>query len=141
MVKAAVADYAADYDYSGSRTAWAALAEHMEDSMSKVLKELATLRRDTDRRFTDLDNTVRAQNGRVLKAVEAAPEATVTAWLGRVIYGFNLAWWIRRGLVPVRDHKQYPADPGSPADIELRVAEQTLGEKVEPYDGSQKRGE
>ena len=35
--------------------------------------------------------------------------------------GFSVDWFLRRGLVPDPEHRMFPADPGSPADKELRA--------------------
>lgn len=53
--------------------------------------------------------------------------------------GFSLDWWIRNGLVLDPTHRQYPADPGSPADLLIQVFEKVTGEDYVPYDGTQKR--
>lgn len=66
------------------------------------------------------------------------PSAIATAvweW-ARLGHGqFNAWWWLRRGAVLNPEHKQFPADPGSPADIERKTAETVLGHRIEPYTG------
>lgn len=71
-------------------------------------------------------------------AIPTAEEVAAAVW-SRQLYGLAAHWYLRQGLVPNPEHSQYPADPGSPADLAMRVAHQVLGEQVDAYDGTQKR--
>lgn len=65
-------------------------------------------------------------------------EELVKAIFSHLIQGFSVEWWIRNGLVLDKKHRQYPADPGSMADLIIQIAEK-LDIDVDVYDGSQKR--
>lgn len=63
-----------------------------------------------------------ANQARIEKKIDARPSAGDIAkdvWR-YVIYGFHASWWLRRGLITDPTHRNFPADPGSPADKELR---------------------
>lgn len=131
ITEAAIAAYATTYGYTGPRTSWAALTEHLEETimtLDQIAKDLAA---------------VRAEQDRQAKTLAALPEKTVTALLGRRLRGFAVEWWLRAGsLGKDADHSQYPADPGSPADLLHRIAAKILAPvKVVPYDGTQVRDE
>lgn len=63
----------------------------------------------------------------------------VKGFMTHITHGFSVDWWLRQGLVLDKTHRQYPADPGSLADLAIRTAEAATGESVEVYDGTQKR--
>lgn len=54
------------------------------------------------------------------------------------LQGLSFDWWVRNGLVLDKDHRQYPADPGSLADLIMQIATK-LDIEFTPYDGTQKR--
>lgn len=65
-------------------------------------------------------------------------EELIKGIFSHLIQGFSVEWWIRNGLVLDKKHRQYPADPGSMADLIIQIAEK-LDIDVDVYDGSQKR--
>lgn len=112
-VWARVRAYQADHGLTADGLPGPQTSDHLEKTMSEILKRL-------DRIEAKIDNT---------------PERVWT----HPLYGFATHWWLRRGALGKRtDHANYPADPGSPADVERRVAEKILGEDVTPYTGQEK---
>lgn len=82
-----------------------------------------------------LRNEVRALTQEVKRKPTA--KQIVQEWMTHRLYGFAAHYWLRRGSLGANtDHHHWPADPGSPADLELRTAEAILGEPVEPYTGT-----
>lgn len=105
----------------------------LEDTMKqldKIAADVAHIRSET--------NNVHKRTQGIEKALAEMPEKTVSAWLGRVFYGFNLGWWLRRGSVPVRSNPKFPADPGSPAALELEVASKVLERDIDVYTAEEK---
>lgn len=111
--KSAVTEYQADHHLDADGLPGPGETyPHMENLMSEILKRL-------DRIEAKVDNTAER------------------VWTHN-LYGFAAHWWARRGSLGTRtDHAHYPADPGSPADVERRVAEKVLGEDIPPYTGKE----
>lgn len=141
--KAAVKDYAATFDYTGQQDRWSTLITHMEETMTtldQISKQVADVRAKQDH-LAKMLTAVGDSSARTRRTVSKthhhltaeAPEAFVRKLMGWPIYGLVFEWWVRRGLVPDPGHRSFPADPGSPADIELKVAAKALGETVTPY--------
>lgn len=81
-----------------------------------------------------LDQVLAGQK-RIEAKLDDKPTAVQVAkavW-SHVLYGFTAHWHLRRGNVPTPDHAMFPADPGSPADRELRAAAAANGGRVRVY--------
>lgn len=90
-----------------------------------------TTMENTMRKLDDLARQIEAL-GRKIDANHTAQTRTLTQILGAVtkvaadvwtyaLYGFPAHWWVRRGGILDPGHRHFPADPGSPADKELRA--------------------
>lgn len=107
-------------------------------SVTNITKNLEAFMATLDELKTQMDRIekqVKANKPPTAKAI--ATEAAKAVW-GYVYEGhgpFNAFWWLRRGAVLNRTHKNFPADPGSPADVERKVAAKVLGKEIPPYTG------
>lgn len=117
--------------WTGKKTDHNALMAHLEDLMAKL-----------DDLYNSVKN-VEKQNAKLLKQQDAQYKSllnrTSKKWIGEGVwsyklYGFVAHWWLRLGMILDPKHKNFPADPGSPADRDLR-AEAALSEddRVEIY--------
>lgn len=108
---------------------------------TKTRDQLDTLLDTTEEHRRQLNTVGRvAAEARDQWAVEEQRTTLVKKILGYDLYGFSLHWWLRRGFLGRKfDHKNYPFDPGSPADLEHRTAEAVTGETIPPYGGAEKR--
>lgn len=98
----------------------------LEDTMSKIDELLDEVR------------ATKALARQTRDEVRATPKRTARAVWARTLYGFAAHWWLRRGSLGTRtDHPNYPADPGSPADVERQAAEKILGHPVPHYTGKE----
>lgn len=84
-----------------------------------------TTMENTMRKLDDLARQIEALD-RKIGAVhdeqrKTTPKTIVDALMSRVLYGLPFHWWVRRGGILDPDHRHFPADPGSPADKELRA--------------------
>lgn len=130
--QATVDQYSKDYGYTGDRDDWVALTAHLEDTMSKIdtlITEVRALRKEQREQRAVVDVIRRLVD-------KAAIAAAVWQYKFDGHGIFNAWWFLRRGAVLNPEHKQFPADPGSPADIERQAAEKVLGYEVEPYVGA-----
>lgn len=104
------------------------LAQQVQNLEAKIDQILANQDPQAERTFRE----------QVLAQIKALPKNTATAvwqWTAPGHGIFNAWWWLRRGAVLNPEHKQFPADPGSPADIERKAAEKILGKSLPPYIG------
>lgn len=130
-----IAAYARDYGYTGAHDDSAALLTHLEETMANITEELAALRGEVKA----LRDVVDKQSGDLSTVRDSVSREAVAAavWAHKVDgHGpFNAWWWLRRGLVLNPEHKQYPADPDSPADVERQAAQTILGRELQPCTG------
>lgn len=82
---------------------------------------------------------VKAELAAIRRTLQGVPLESVQAFLAYEVQGFSVAWWLRQGLVLDKDHRQYPSDPGSQADLIQQIFEKVTGKQLVPYDGTQKR--
>lgn len=119
-----VLEYSKVYSYSGTQDDPFVLLPHMEATMTNVARELQNLHRKVDAYGRSLDLVVN----------QTKKDAIGNAVWSYRLYGFVAHWWLRLGMILDPNHKNFPADPGSPADKELR-AEAAFSEddRVEVY--------
>lgn len=114
-------------------------AGRVNATQTQVAEALTLLREVRDKQ-DDLRNGINvvgrvAAEGRDQALTE---EALVGAIFSHMIQGFSFEWWVRNGMVLDEGHRQYPADPGSLADLVMQMATK-MGIEFEVYDGTQKR--
>lgn len=110
------------------------------NSIQAEVAEALALLREVREKQNDLRDGINVV-GRV--AAEGRDQALTEEALTRAIFthmiqGFSFEWWVRNGMVLDKDHRQYPADPGSLADLVMRMAAK-MGIEFEVYDGTQRR--
>ena len=139
---AAIAKYASEWDYSGDHTDFESLITHLEETMStlkKILTEVQQTRSEVQAVRKE-QAQLSKRLGALVDTVTGLAEDTVRKLLATKIHGFTVEWWLRLGwLGSSKGHRQWPADPDSPADLWLRVAKVILGREITPYDGTQRR--
>lgn len=130
--RAGVLDYARTYRYTGRHDDPAALLTHLESTMSNIHEELSALRGEV----RALQAKVDGQGGLLTTIGDAVREPSIAKAVWQYSFAghapFNAWWFLRRGAVLNPEHKQFPADPGSPADFERLAAQQVLGCEIEP---------
>lgn len=108
----------------------------MTDAQYNNLVKLVT---DQSKRIANLEQDVKSLLKASANSSQPAPPEVIAdaVWQHKEeSHGaFNAWWWLRRGLVLNLEHPAFPADPGSPADLERLVAAKILGEDHPPYTG------
>lgn len=122
--QSAVKDYAKETGYTGNQSDPLALLPHMEKYMSNVAKSLEALTKEVRTvrdAQTRLEKKIDNQDGVLVRLLSAVSKTKIgeAVW-GHPLYGFLAHWHLRRGLITDPEHRNFPADPGSPADYDLR---------------------
>lgn len=128
---AGIQAYAKEYGYTGHVYDRNSLLAHLEVTMSKILDALAK---------------VNANVVALRKEVAEVSDRTTAEAISNAVWHtkhtnhgpFNAWWWLRRGLILNPEHKNFPADPGSPADVERKSQALILNEDIPPYTGGNK---
>lgn len=120
--KREVLNYSKIYGYSGAQDNPFVLLPHMEASMSNLLEAVSALSRKMDDQNRRIEQVRSEQENQYRSLLDR----TSKKWLGESVwsykfYGFVAHWWLRLGLILDPNHRHFPADPGSPADKELRA--------------------
>lgn len=109
--------YAQAYNYPGNVTDHRSLLNHLENTMQNVLTAISAL--------TDEVRALR-------DATPTAKDNAYAVW-GHPLYGFRAHWHLRDGYITDPDHRNFPADPGSPAYHDLVERAKALGGRVTVY--------
>lgn len=116
---AGVGEYKKHYGYTGSSTDRIALLRHLEATMTNIMDKLSRIERR--------QHEYQTKNEHMLQRILDKPDPKfpsvkdiVNGIFSRASHGFSFDWWSRRGLITNPEHRNFPADPGSPADKELR---------------------
>ncbi len=115
----------------GSRTTRA--HKEYNVTLQRIEQKLDNLQDDVDQLRTAEPAASRADVREVVKTEIMRVPRLVWSYVVAHHGPFNAWWFLRRGLVLDPEHRRFPADPGSPADIQMQVASKTLGAPPRPY--------
>lgn len=114
--------------WTGKKTDHDALMSHLEDLMAK-LNDLFNKVNNLEKQNAELKTMLEKQNAEQKTMFEELPGR----FWSHSLYGFTMHWWVRMGMILDPNHKNFPADPASPAWKQLREEALANEGQVEVY--------